>query len=106
MHRRLQDRIQSLCTELLAQHDEKDTENLSVELRLRLRTYVEELRKELAVYPGVRAYRRKTDPVPNAPPVPTIPADMAPSPVINAKLEPTMEASSSDENGPSQMKAS
>jgi hypothetical protein len=71
-----------------------------------LRTYVEELRKELAVYPGVRAYRRKTDPVPNAPPCPPFLPRWHHLPLINAKLEPTMEASSSDEDGPSQMKAS
>lgn len=61
MQRRLQDRIQNLCSELLAQHDEKEMEKLLGELRSELRTYVEQLRTQFAVYPGVQAYRRKTD---------------------------------------------
>ena len=105
MHRRLQDRIQKLCSELLVQHDEKETEKLSGELRSNLRSYVEGLRRQSAVYPGVQAYRRKTDAVPNAPPVPTVPAAMAPSPVIHDKPEARTDAID-DTNGPNQMKAS
>ena len=105
MQRRIQDRIQNLCNELLAQHGEKEKEKLSGELRSQLRTYVEQLRTQFAVYPGVQDYRRKTGPIPNAPAIPSIPDAMAPSPVIHAKTEPTIEASG-DVNGPSQMKAS
>jgi hypothetical protein len=105
LQRRLQDRIQKLCSELLVQQDEKETQKLSGELRSKLRTYVEGLRRQFAAYPGVQAYRRKTDAVLNAPPVPTVPAAMAPSPVIHNEPEATTEASD-DENGPSKMKAS
>jgi hypothetical protein len=105
LHRRLQDRIQKLRSELLVQRDERETEKLSGELRSKLSTYVEGLRRQFAVYPGVQTYRRKTDAVPNAPPVPTVPAAMAPSPVIHNKPEATTDAID-DRNGPNQMKAS
>ena len=105
MHRRLQDRIQKLCSELLAQSDETRVRQLTGELRSQLRTYVEELRRQFAVYPGVQAFRRKTDAVRNAPPVATVPESEAPSPVIHPKPDATIQASG-ENNGPGDMKAS
>jgi hypothetical protein len=52
--RRREDRIRKLCSELLAQPDTRTVQELSAELRSELRTYVEELRKQFAVYPGVQ----------------------------------------------------
>ena len=43
MQRRLADRIQKLCNELVAQRDEKRVQKISGELRSQLRTCVEEL---------------------------------------------------------------
>jgi hypothetical protein len=103
--RRLEDRIRSLCAELLRERDHLQIGKLSGQLRSQLHTYVEELRKQFAVYPGVQAYRRETDAIPNAPPVPHIPEAAAPSPVIHPKPEVTMDASG-DKNGPGEMKAS
>jgi hypothetical protein len=104
MQRRFEDRIRTLCVELLKEGDDTRIQKLSGELRSLLHTYVEELRKQFAVYPGVQAYRRNTDAIPNAPPVPHIPEDAAPSPVIHPKAEVTTDASG--DNGPSEMKAS
>jgi hypothetical protein len=87
MLRRFEDRIRTLCAELLEQSDYRRIQQLSRQLRSELHTYVEELRKQFAVYPGVQAYRRSTDAVPNAPPVPHIPEAAAPSPVIHPKPE-------------------
>jgi hypothetical protein len=105
MLRRFEDRIRRLCAELLEESDQTRIQELSGQLRSQLHTYVEELRKQFAVYPGVQAYRRTTDAVPNAPPVPHIPEASAPSPVMHPKPEVTMDASG-DKNGPSEMKAS
>jgi hypothetical protein len=104
VQRRFEDRIRKLSAELLEERDHMQMQKLSGELRSQLRTYIQELRKQFAVYPGVQAYRRKTDAVPNAPPVPIIPEAAAPCPVTHPKAEATIEASG-DENGPSQMKA-
>ena len=101
MLRRFEDRIRMLCVELLGERDASRIQTLSGQLRSQLHTYVEELRKQFAVYPGVQAYRRKTDAVPNAPPVPNIPEIAAPSPVIHPKAD-----ASGDKDGPSEMKAS
>ena len=103
--RRLEDRIRSLCTELLKERDHLQIQKLSGQLRSQLHTYVEELRKQFAVYPGVQAYRRETDAIRNAPPVPHISEAAAPSPVIHPKAEVTMDANE-DGNGPSELKAS
>jgi hypothetical protein len=54
-------------TELLKERDQLQIQKLSGQLRSQLHTYVEELRKQSAVYPGVQAYRRETDAIPNAP---------------------------------------
>ena len=58
-----------LCVELLEERDASRIQTLSGQLRSQLHTYDEELRKQFAEYPGVQAYRRKTDAVPNSPPV-------------------------------------
>lgn len=68
--RRLEDRIRSLCAELPEERDHMRTEELSGQLRSQLHIYVEELRRQFAVYPGVRAtmsvpmaLRRKLSPL-------------------------------------------
>jgi len=105
MLRRFEDRIRTLCAELLGAREPTRIQTLSAELRSQLHTYIEDLRKQFAVYPGVQAYRRNTDPVPNAPPMPHIPEAAAPSPVVHPKPEVTMDATA-EQNGPSEMKAS
>jgi hypothetical protein len=105
MLRRFEDRIRRLCAELMEESDHTRVQQLSGKLRSELHTYVNELRKQFAVYPGVQAYRRSTDAVPNAPPLPHIPEAAAPSPIIHPKPEVTIEASG-DKNGLSEVKAS
>ena len=105
MLRRFEDRIRRLCPELLEESDRMRIQQLSGQLRSEVHTYVEELRKQFAVYPGVQAYRRSTDAVSNAPPISHIPEAAAPSPVNHPKPEVTIEANG-EKNGPSEMKAS
>jgi len=105
MLRRFEDRIRRLCAELLEESDHTRMQELSGQLRSQLHTYVEELRKQFAVFPGVQAYRRSTDAVQNAPPVPHILESAAPAPAMHPKPEVTMDASD-EKNGPSEMKAS
>jgi hypothetical protein len=105
VQRRFEDRIRKLSAELLEERDHMQMQKLSGELRSQLRTYIQELRNQFAVYPGVQAYRRKSDAIPNAPPVPHVPEAAAPSPVIHPKPEISMDASK-DKNGPTEMKAS
>ena len=104
MQRRFGDRARKLCAELLEACDDTQIRKLSEELRSQQHTYVDQLRKQFAVYPGVQAYRRSTDAVTNAPPLPHIPEAAAPSPVLHPKPEVTMNASG-DENGPGEIKA-
>ncbi len=103
MERRFGDRLRKLCAELLEERDDTQIRTLSGELRSQLHTYVDQLRKQFAVYPGVQAYRRSTDAAPNAPPIAHIPEAAAPSPVRHPKSEATVEASG-DENGPGEIK--
>lgn len=94
VQRRIEDRIRRLCAELLEERDHLQMHNLSGQLRSQLHTYVEALRRQFAVYPGVQAHRRKTDAAPMRLPCLTFP-----------KPEVSVDASG-DKNGTSEMKAS
>ncbi len=89
MRRRMEDRIEKLCREFVAENDPEKARELSGQLRTELHQFIEVLRARAAHYPVVADRRVQT-----GVPAPALTVPEKPSPVASIETAPEVAGSS------------
>ena len=82
----MEDRIQKLCREFIAENDPEKSRELSAQLRAELHHFIEVLRARVARYPVVADQRAQT-----GVPTPALTVPEKPSPIASIETEAALE---------------